>query len=120
MTLPRLAHGVMTITLDGRDLDLQANPHAARAICRQFGGLTEAFSRVNAHDFPSVVSIVNAAANRTGKAAEATEDAVFAEGLIAMVPVVATYLGFLAAGGKAPKEDGAAEGTAETAEGNAA
>ncbi len=117
MTTPRLAQGVMTIALNGQDLDLLATPGAAKTICRAFGGLTEAYARVDRYDFEAVVTVINAATNRTGAAAEATETAVFEAGIVTVAALVIQYLSFLSAGGKppqaAPAADGAAAGKAD-------
>lgn len=109
-TAPRFAHGVMTIHLDGDDVELFANVRASRTICRLYGGLNQAFTNTNAFDFDTLVNVVNAAAGRVGKAAEATAEAIFAEGVITVAPQVLLYLNFLAGGGKAPKSEGSATG----------
>lgn len=104
-TAPRFSHGVMTITLNGQDVDLAANVHAARTICRLYGGLTEAYNKVNAYDFDTVVNIINAATRRVGKAGEETAEAVFSDGLLTVGALVILYLNFLSEGGKAPKSE---------------
>ena len=50
-TAPRFAHGVMTISLDGEDVELFANVRASRTICRLYGGLNQAFTNTNAPEF---------------------------------------------------------------------
>ncbi|CBS88721.1 hypothetical protein [Azospirillum lipoferum] len=105
-TAPRFAHGVMTICLDGEDVELFANVRASRTICRLYGGLQQAFSNTNAFDFDTLVNVVNAAAGRVGKQAEATAEAIFAEGVVVVAPQVLLFLNFLAGGGKAPKVEG--------------
>ncbi len=112
-TAPRFAHGVMTISLDGEDVELFANVRASRTICRLYGGLNQAFSNTNAFDFDTLVNVVNAAAGRVGKQAEATAEAIFNEGVIVVAPQVLLFLNFLAGGGKAPKTETAKAGTAE-------
>lgn len=113
-TAPRFAHGVMTICLDGEDVELFANVRASRTICRLYGGLQQAFSNTNAFDFDTLVNVVNAAAGRVGKQAEATAEAIFAEGVVVVAPQVLLFLNFLAGGGKAPKTE-----TAKAAKGDA-
>lgn len=122
MKNPAFVDGVMTIFLgeDETPVDLKANARAAKAISRHFGGLTEAYAKANAFDFPSVVAIVNAASGRVGKAAEATDDEVFDAGLAFVAPLALQYLSFLSAGGKVPKAKAADDAGAEPAEGNAA
>lgn len=104
-TAPRFAHGVMTVSLDGEDVELFANVRASRTICRLYGGLQQAFTNTNAFDFDTLVNVVNAAAGRVGKQAEATAEAIFAEGVVVVAPQVLLFLNFLAGGGKAPKTD---------------
>lgn len=104
-TAPRFAHGVMTIHLDGADVELFANVRASRTICRLYGGLQTAFANTNAFDFDTLVNVVNAAAGRVGKAAEATAEAIFTDGVLTVAPQVLLYLNFLAGGGKAPDTD---------------
>jgi len=104
-TAPRFAHGVMTISLDGEDVELFANVRASRTICRLYGGLQQAFTNTNAFDFDTLVNVVNAAAGRVGKQAEATAEAIFAEGVVVVAPQVLLFLNFLAGGGKAPRTD---------------
>lgn len=104
-TAPRFAHGVMTISLDGEDVELFANVRASRTICRLYGGLNQAFTNTNAFDFDTLVNVVNAAAGRVGKQAEATAEAIFNEGVIVVAPQVLLFLNFLAGGGKAPKTE---------------
>lgn len=106
-TAPRFSHGVMTITLDGQDVDLAANVHAARTICRLYGGLTEAYNKVNAFDFDAVVNVINAATRRVGKAGEETAEAVFSDGILTVAALVILYLNFLSEGGKGPKTEAA-------------
>ncbi len=113
-TAPRFAHGVMTVSLDGEDVELFANVRASRTICRLYGGLQQAFTNTNAFDFDTLVNVVNAAAGRVGKQAEATAEAIFAEGVVVVAPQVLLFLNFLAGGGKAPKTD-----TAKPAKGDA-
>ncbi len=121
-TAPRFAHGVMTISLDGEDVELFANVRASRTICRLYGGLNQAFTNTNAFDFDTLVNVVNAAAGRVGKQAEATAEAIFAEGVIVVAPQVLLFLNFLAGGGKVakpetgttgPKADGEAAASGE-------
>ncbi|PWC47154.1 hypothetical protein [Azospirillum sp. TSA6c] len=112
-TAPRFAHGVMTVSLDGEDVELFANVRASRTICRLYGGLQQAFTNTNAFDFDTLVNVVNAAAGRVGKQAEATAEAIFAEGVVVVAPQVLLFLNFLAGGGKAPKTDTAKAGKAE-------
>ncbi|MGA1860323.1 hypothetical protein VH569_30435 [Azospirillum sp. 11R-A] len=115
-TAPRFAHGVMTVSLDGEDVELFANVRASRTICRLYGGLQQAFTNTNAFDFDTLVNVVNAAAGRVGKQAEATAEAIFAEGVVVVAPQVLLFLNFLAGGGKAPKTDTAkAESDSEAA-----
>lgn len=104
-TAPRFAHGVMTVSLDGEDVELFANVRASRTICRLYGGLQQAFTNTNAFDFDTLVNVVNAAAGRVGKQAEATAEAIFAEGVVVVAPQVLLFLNFLAGGGKAPKTE---------------
>lgn len=112
-TAPRFAHGVMTVSLDGEDVELFANVRASRTICRLYGGLQQAFTNTNAFDFDTLVNVVNAAAGRVGKQAEATAEAIFAEGVVVVAPQVLLFLNFLAGGGKAPKTETPKAGTAE-------
>ena len=109
-TAPRFAHGVMTISLDGEDVELFANVRASRTICRLYGGLNQAFTNTNAFDFDTLVNVVNAAAGRVGKQAEATAEAIFAEGVIVVAPQVLLFLNFLAGGGKVAKPEGGTTG----------
>ncbi len=121
MKNPAYVDGVMTMFLgeDERPVDLKANARAAKAISRHFGGLTDAYAKVGAFDFPAVVAVVNAASGRVGKEAEATDDEVFDAGLAFVAPLILQYLGFLSGGGKVPKSKEAKAET-EPAEGNAA
>jgi len=116
LTAPRFSHGVMTVTLDGEDVELAANVRASRTICRLYGGLTEVMNKANVYDFDTLVNVVNAAAGRVGKAAEATADAVFNTGIVTVAPWIVQYVQFLAAGGKVAKPETATSESGETGE----
>lgn len=111
MTSPRYAHGVMTITLNGADLDLTANIRTARTICRLYNGLTDAYAKANVYDFDTVTNILNIASGRTNHQADATAEAVFAHGLEQAAPLAILYLNFLSGGGKPPAGTATATGT---------
>jgi len=116
LTPPRFSHGVMTISLDGEDIDLLANVRASRTICRLYGGLTEVMTKANVYDFDTLVTVINAGSGRVGKAAEATADAVFNTGIVTVAPWIVTFINFLAAGGKVAKSDAATTEDGKTEE----
>lgn len=115
--LPSLDDGTITITLGDETLSLVPSIGAIKAISREFGGLTQAMSRVLGMDFPAYVTVIRYGCGADDRLAKRLERLVWKARMVTLTGALNQYLLILANGGQ-PLDQAADEGGDEGGDGD--
>ncbi|MEE4915767.1 hypothetical protein V2K41_15950 [Pseudomonas alliivorans] len=93
--MSKTLHGNIDLVIGGVTYHLRPTLAAVRAIESRFGGLRGAASALHAVSVDGAAQIIAAGANLTDRQAEALAEAVWQEGVAAMIPQLNDYLAAL-------------------------
>jgi len=96
MSEDRASYGIVTIELDGDELELKPTLRAFQKIQNRFGGLSQAIQGLSGLNIDNVAAVVAAGAGINGtKDTEKLKEQIFAAGVVNVIGKASEYLALL-------------------------